>query len=322
MKDDPPDKPYPPHYSVCHPDAPAFHAGAGRFRNAAVTGSDLGGDYIQVGAPAGRYLISGRRQEHQRRPVKVPPRQRSRLEFLADGASRLAMVRFGHALKDKKERFDTEWWDAWSFRPDPDKTDNDEWVALLKERRSPADAVLRIFDTLDKWSFDCAQFVQVALLYAVVKRLGKESFDKRVASNVQTRHKLMLRASDSTGLTVKKQWQHEIEELRKVNNERAAMLIKEQESRFKSAPNGSRIVFANLDPRSEKTAWQHENTIKMGADQFIAHGVMRNNPFVTREQIYDAIADAVPHGTSQLEDHIYKKNIYISTIQVFAHPDG
>ena len=308
-----------------NPYAPAFPAGAGGFRPARVHGLHHPHEskHVPADAPAAKRMVWGRDEKTIRRTAKDrQPPPKSRLEYLSEGASRLAEVHFGHAITRNDERFDNDWWGKAPFS-DPNNPQNDDWVAVLRENRSPADAVLHIFDNWKVWSFDCAEFVQVVLLYAVVKRLGKEQFDKRVATNTLTKGKMLLRASDSPGLTVKENWQHEIKELAKVSGERAAMLIKEQERRFKSAPNGSRVVFANRDPRAQESPWQHENTIKMGEDQFIAHGPMPGNPFVTREQIYARMAHAIPHGgTSPLEDHIYMKNFYISTIQVFVDPDG
>jgi hypothetical protein len=82
--------------------------------------------------------------------------------------------------------------------------------------------------------------------------------------------------------------------------------MKEQENNFKNAPIGSQIVFTSLDPRSNARVYEHENAIKLGSYQFIAHGIKRHDPFVTREQIYDLLAkDAV--GTKKADD-AYKKS--------------
>jgi hypothetical protein len=226
-------------------------------------------------------------------------------------------VRFGHALRENREHWDRLWWDKGTYIP-PGESE-EEVVLLLKENRSPADAVLRIFDTLNEWSFDCAQFVQVVLLYAVVKRLGKESFDNRVASHKPTHGRLVLRVHGSTGLAYTGGWEHSKADVQSMNRERAAAVMNEQEKKFKAAADGSQIVFTNLDPRSKDKAYEHENTIKMGADQFIAHGIMSGNAFVTREQIYDVLAKDALRGTMQAADDAYKKrNLYISTIVLYG----
>jgi hypothetical protein len=311
--------PNPLEHSDCHPDAPAFHAGAGRFRTPRVIGTDLGGDHSthRVYAPAARYAVWGRKRENKRRATKESPHSKSRLDLLVEGASRLALVRFGHALRKNSEHFDKLWWDKGTYTP-PGESET-EVVLLLKEKRSPADAILRIFDTLDEWSFDCAQFVQVVLLYAVVKRLGKESFDGRVASHKPTKGRMVLRVHGSTGLAYKGGWEHPKAEVQSMNWESAAAVMREQEKKFKAAANGSQIVFTNLDPRSEDKAYEHENTIKMGADQFIAHGIMAGNPFVTREEIYDVLAKDALRGTMQAPNDAYqKRNLYVSTIVLYG----
>jgi Protein-glutamine gamma-glutamyltransferase len=311
-------KPYPPHHPDCHPNAPAFHAGAGCFRMPRVLGSDLGDDsHIHHDAPAARHLVWGRIPEHHRRTTKVRPQQKSHLVLLKEGANLLAHVRFGHALKENHEQWDKVWWDKRFYIP-PGESEK-ELVLLLKENKSPADAVLRIFNNVNDWSFDCAQFVQVVLLYAVVKKLGKKSFDHRVASHKPTQGRLVLRAHGSTGLTYKGGWEHSKEDLQSMNTERATAVMKEQENKFKSVANGSQIVFTNLDPRSNDKVYEHENTIKVGSDLFIAHGIKPGIKVVTREQIYEVLARDAVKGTGQAPDDAYKKkNLYISTIVLYG----
>jgi hypothetical protein len=302
------DKQHSHQHSDVHPDAPAFHAGVGGFRPAGVAGVDVGHDHIPVGSPAARHVVWGRRSGGLRRGAHES--QKSRLALLEEGAKRLSRARFGHALGE----FDKALWEKRPFTP-PGET-KEELVLVQKDGGSPADAVLGIFDTLDKWSFDCAEFVQLVLLYAVVKKLGKEAFDARVASHIPTGGRFLLRVHNSTGLKPVGGSQFEKEDVLLMTVERRKAVMKEQEQKFGGTANGSQIVFTNLDSRSNDKVYEHENTIKMGQDRFIAHGIARGNPFVTREQIFKVLAkDAVGHAA----DEQYKKtNLYISSIVIYG----
>jgi hypothetical protein len=169
----PHDQPHLPQHFDCHPDAPAFDAGAGRFRTPGVIGSDLGHDntHIHVAAPAARYTVWGRKPASRQRPTQERPQEKSRLELLVEGASLLAGVHFGHWIH--KGRWDKQRWEKGTYAP-PHKSEEED-VLMVKKEKSPAEAILHIFDNVDAWSFDCAQFVQVVLLRAVVMRLGNES---------------------------------------------------------------------------------------------------------------------------------------------------
>jgi hypothetical protein len=205
-------------------------AGAGAFRSASALGFGRAHDStrVHIDAPAAKHMVWGQHSKTKRRAaVKNPQPQKTHLDLLKEGASRLARVGFGHPLITRT------WEQTW-------------WV----------------------WSFDCALFVQAVLLYAVVKKLGKESFDKRVASHKPTQGRMVLRSHGSTGLTYKDPggWQKEKPGpgTPPWDRERTAAVMKEQENNFKNAPNGSQIVFTNLDPRSNGRVYEHENAIKLG----------------------------------------------------------
>jgi hypothetical protein len=315
----PRDKLPPRHHSPVHPDAPAFHGGMGGFRARGVAGTAVGHDLsnLGVGAPAFRHAVWGRTPE--RPPPKKQPPVQTRLDLLAEAAGLLAQVKFGAAVHPTYWNVDEEWWSAGWYLPDGAK--DREWTPIVKPGKSPADAVLNIFKTLDKWSFDCAQFVQVVLLYAIIKRVGKEAFDARVAAYKPTQGQLALRQHFTAGITYTGGSEHDKDELQTLNAARAAAARQEQERSFKAAPFGSQIVFTNLDPRSNGKAYEHENTIKMGDDQFIAHGIVKGSPFVSRDQIFNVLAADAMRGTLERPDDAYKKKyLYIS--QVVLYGDG
>ena len=339
-----------PQHPDCHPNAPAFHAGAGGFRSAYVLGLDhgchdsftihvdshfgsarthLGGHHDSVGfhpdAPGARHIVFGRTPQIKHRARTKPLSSKSRLDLLKEGAKRLSQVGFGNPVR--KRKWDNEWWGYNTYLPPGETNPEKEEILQVWEGKSPADAVLSIFKHLDRWSFDCALFVQVVLLYAVVMRLGKEAFNQRVAEHVPSDGKMLLRAHGSTGLLYKSGWQYEKPGPKEQpwSFERTARIMGEQENHFIATPNGSQVVFTNLDSLSNGRDFEHENTIKMGDDQFIAHGIIQArgnvpaNPFVTREQIYDALARDALRQVGKLPDDEYEqRQLYISTIVLYG----
>ncbi len=334
-------RPYPPRRAGGHPKAPNFYAGGGGFRKTDVTGFRARTDstIVDVDSPAGHHMVWGR----QRRAIKVQ-QSKSRLELLAEGAGLLGAVKFGHPLStnntDRREHWDPEWWNKQEFIQG-----GSEDVLILKEGKSPADGILHIFEDLNKWSFDCAIFVQLVLLYAVIKRLGKDAFDKRVATHVPTAGRMILRPHFSAGLgytsgsersrdelkTMREKATRAAEEFKKGNNARAGaelikqteasitQIMKEMEKKFEEAPYGSQVVFTNLDSGADGTAFEHENAIKMGEYQFIAHGIDLI-PFVTRGKIEEVLMRKASHGQMYLSpDEYSKRNLYISQIVLYGN---
>jgi hypothetical protein len=274
-------------------------------------------------APGGRYVVFSKKPQTQQKARTKSLSSKSRLELLKEGARRLSQVTFGNPVP--KRKWDSEWWGPNTYTPFGET--EKEVILQVQDGKSPADAVLSIFQHLDKWSFDCALFVQVVLLYAVVMRLGKEKFNQRVAEHVQTQGKMLLRAHGSTGLLYESGWQSEKPGPKEKpwSFEQAARIMGEQENHFIAAPNGSQVVFTNLDSLSNGTDFEHENTIKLADDQFIAHGIIPAsgkapaNPFVTREQIYDVLAKYALRRVNQFPDDDYKqRQLYISTIILYG----
>lgn len=153
-------------------------------------------------------------------------------------------------------------------------------------------------------------------MYAVVKRLGKEAFDARVAARVVTGGHFILRVHGTPGLTITGGSEQKKEDVLLMSAETARARKKDQEEKYKAAPIGSQIVFTNLDRRSDDRAYENENTIKMGKDVFIAHGIIKGNKFVTREQILEVLANDALRGPAR-EDY-KKRDLYISTIVLYG----
>jgi Protein-glutamine gamma-glutamyltransferase len=317
-----------------HPDSPAFPAGAGGFRQHRVQGGFLDrspGALVQ-GAPAARHAVWARRQQREgaARSGQRVFKQLSYPELLDEGATKLKSVKFGNALKSfaanlPKEMFtfDSSRWDVASFVSPGETTAEMLLVAksesLGAKPLSPAEAILEVFRSPELWSFDCAQFVQVVLLYAVINSITPEKFNERVRANVLSSGKMLLRAHASTGLKVTGGSQIRKPEVANLTQNLFLEKKSAQEAKFKAAPIGSQIIFTNRDARANNKAYEHENTIKLGDDQFLAHGIVRGDHRVTRAQIYSILAEDALRGTGQKGDEVYeKRNLYISLVELFG----
>ena len=78
------------------------------------------------------------------------------------------------------------------------------------------------------------------------------------------------------------------------------MELKTLDRIFKEIQVGSEVTFKNLDPVAAGKTWGSENTIKLGENLFIAHGV-GGDGIVTREDIEKAMAT----GIGRAPDKIY-----------------
>lgn len=72
--------------------------------------------------------------------------------------------------------------------------------------------------------------------------------------------------------------------------------------RIKESPNGSEITFKNTDHLAKGRDYESENTIKLGPDLFIAHGI-GDDAIVTREEIEKVIATDALRG--RIPDRFY-----------------
>lgn len=146
------------------------------------------------------------------------------------------------------------------------------------------DAVSAIVAHPERWSFDCAQFVQVLELYARLKTLGDDEFDKSVGGALE------LKVHASKGLETAEAFSREggdsPESLERV---------------LKIAPLGSRVMWRNptLPADSPSRNW---NTVKLGADRFAVQ-TGSGPQIMTRAQVEDhAASRSTPRGPANLEE--------------------
>lgn len=192
-------------------------------------------------------------------------------KHLERGADILSDAEFGWASKDGRSGpdhvFDSHHWQL-----------GGDWIRhasvnilVPKPGVDPSKAVAAIFESPEKWSFDCSQFVQVLTFYAWLKLLGAKEFDRRV------RHcgSKGIKIAPFEGSVFSRPQRRYVRKLRtdwmvdKLDSgPHLRLSVREL---LDSAPVGSRVMFRNSHPDAAKTAFLNENTIKVGRRKYAAH---------------------------------------------------
>ncbi|MEO8231116.1 MAG: hypothetical protein ABI638_02460 [Ignavibacteriota bacterium] len=205
-------------------------------------------------------------------------------------------------------KFDFEFWDLYTFN----YTDRYDEVLRLKDGISPSKAIEAIFEKPEKWSFDCAEFVQAILLYTLLNTIGSDKFNslpKKPGGN------WLFRQHFSTGLNavdIKIGWERDENKiLRRLPG--GVIETKSAEQILKEVPVGTIITFKNYNEAAHPP-FENENSIKAGDDLYIAIAIGKEL-FVSRKEIEVALAEAATGLNAAIipKDYI-KKNILIYDI--------
>lgn len=205
------------------------------------------------------------------------------------------------------EKFDTKNW----YTTDEYCRGGRKGQRILKmlPAKRPSEAVQEMFRRLNKWSFDCAEFVQVAHWYAMLKDLGPERFNDIMGGN-----DFVLRPNRSTGILWKEEYARKNKSDRmKLNGGREVSESVEQI--IKKVPLGSRIVWEN-PAAPEDSIIRSENTIKVGKNAFAAHGLSSKKNIFSRAELENYLIKitARKHGKSVNE---VKEKLFIIRIIVY-----
>jgi Protein-glutamine gamma-glutamyltransferase len=203
-------------------------------------------------------------------------------------------VNFGlNSVRNQNKLFDTNYWTA-------DGASKLE----MKEGKSASKALLSIIDnTVGKQTLDCAQFVQVAFLGAILLTDGEKEFDAQIGK------KFTLSSFGSTGIKTEKLYYRglitdsfgldnrdadfsnktQAELIASVNESMANLSSETQEQLMNKAPIGSRVTVTNFkideitrrDNKQDRDfafavrarGWERENMMKIGDDNYAAFGV-------------------------------------------------
>lgn len=169
----------------------------------------------------------------------------------------------------------------WSVRDDEDlsrRAGGHYRMLVLKSGKSPVKAIKRIVDHPDRWSLDCAYFVQVAQLYAL-SQTSPTAFDRQYRARP-----FFLRYHGSTGIRPKyyfdkerlhdpwRAWFPKRPGARSTLN--AINTARWTEDRIKAAmPIGSRLMWRNDLIAKGQSDFRNENAVKVGVDRYRAFGL-------------------------------------------------
>jgi hypothetical protein len=226
---------------------------------------------------------------------------------LVAGAQMLEQGHVGFGSSVRKGRFDHDFWEVVGRTS---ATERDLFLRLIHGKK-PADAIDAMFKKPGLWSFDCAEFVQAVELFAIRNTVDADVFNAHYED-------LIFRQHGSTGLSpmhgIKHAW--EFDEGGILRTAEGKTVDRGFLNRhIKESPNGSEVTFKNTDPLAKGMDYESENTIKLGPDLFIAHGI-GGDGIVTRKQIEDAMAKDVLRG--RIPDTFYiMTNLRINAIVEF-----
>ncbi|WP_224369514.1 eCIS core domain-containing protein [Hyalangium versicolor] len=185
---------------------------------------------------------------------------------------------------------------------------------VLKPDKQPSAAIDDMFSHLGEWKVDCGQFVQVANLYALRHALGTQGFNQLNKNEVA----FELKPHASTGVRRVKFYERFRPDAPMVRHPEKEPETKSIDELLREAPVGSRVMWTNLQaPLS--SAYHNENTLKLGDDQFAAHGFMadlKKNVF-TRKELEFALAKLTQNPP---DDAYIKANVFVAEIEHYQSP--
>ena len=243
--------------------------------------------------------------------------------LLREGAELLAgkrdQPRIGFGLSRRKggKWFEEEFWKL---------VETKEEVRLEQWQGTPAKALDSLFRHQERWKVDCAQFVQVLEWYALRHTVGATKFNNQVGA------RLVLRTRRSSGLTT-----HQLFSRSNPDDPMTFGPDHEEDPRsvdeiLQAAPIGSRVRWTSqllldhlppLEQREEISegrnvpeyvAFQNENTVKMGRDEFAAHPLGSS---VKREEIEDKLVSVTLKYVPGSTERRARRWLYISEIEIF-----
>jgi protein-glutamine gamma-glutamyltransferase-like protein len=182
---------------------------------------------------------------------------------------------------------------------------------VLKPGRKPSEAIDAMFANLAQWRLDCAQYVQIAELYALRHTRGAEAFDSEHHGA-----SFEFKPLDSTDKLFYRSSPDEPMQLMRGTGSPATSA----DEVVANAPIGSRVGWRNLAAPTS-SAYYNENTIKLGPDEFAAHGFGEPWRF-TRQEIVQKLAEMTlgrPVEPERDVDYI-ADNVFVVEVQYFKIP--
>lgn len=273
---------------------------------------------------AGNAAVSRRLLARSQDPeTEGDPEQREAYEReLRIAIGLLEGVGFGRAegegpFTDGKEAYDKEYW---LEGPALDKGAGGARL-VLRPGKLPSAAIDAMFADLESWTLDCAQYVQVAELYALRHARGAEAFDAESEGMM-----FEFRPFASTGLKTGALYGREKPgDLMTLQPQFSDAPIEFQpppipvpaEELVRSAPVGSRVTWRNLAAPSS-SAFFNENTIKLGEDQYAAHGFEPKTIFTGLELELALAGITLNREANATTDAAYlAENVFVIEVSTF-----
>jgi hypothetical protein len=248
-------------------------------------------------------------------------------KYLREAIDKMQNVGFGSALDmpalgaSSKERYPFKYWQLETDKEFASDRPQQGMLVYNNLAANPAYAVDELFTdkNLARWTLDCAEFIQVAHLYARRHTLGDIGFMESIQ---QSGEGLKLRIHHSTGYRAEHTYQ------RNKPNEPMALYAPGRppsivdtdiNELLEQAPVSSRIVWRNRDV-SPSHDFYNENTIKVGPDTYAAQGI-EGKKYFTREELETKMAEISYRKDRHGNFESYKNsNIFIRTIEHISLP--
>jgi Domain of unknown function (DUF4157)/Protein-glutamine gamma-glutamyltransferase len=232
-------------------------------------------------------------------------------EYLREAVEKLKGVSFGSATEVGGGSYDLANWES-----EEDSKYAGRGKLVLKPGVEPSIGVRELFDDLSNWAFDCAEFVQVSHLYARWKTMGDDTFNRFSGG------KLEIRMHYSTGVYRALGYQRSAAGDKMTRIEPGGKFIDATpvDELLDEAPIGSRITWRNIlaNPSSD---FYNENTLKLGDDQYGAHGFSGSSNVFSRAELEKELSATTYSGPDPEPPQSYiEANVFIRSIEHYQKP--
>jgi hypothetical protein len=237
--------------------------------------------------------------------------------YLKEAIEKMKDVGFSSLLDmSGKPDYGLKYWDLVEDKEFVEETGRENQGMLVYNGRAPypALAVEELYEpkNLKRWAMDCAEFVQAASLYARLRSLGDHEFNKLVEAEGGT---LKFRMHYSTGYRQGLMYQRDSGDVPMeltLPNGKKLGVAEDIDFLLEQAPVGSRIVWRNS--KGAGTDFFNENTVKVGDNQYAAHGFKQK--VFTRGELEMALAKkSYGRAAGEPTAEYIAANVFVRTIE-------